>query len=145
MKFTKFNEHRPVDNRDVGFTLPGFKLRWINGRVSERRAGPTQDLWMPLRVSYLPSELSEKLKKKSPWMFEHRDGDTIRRGGDILAFAPLDETAKARAAIDAKTKESSAIFNRRPDRSMLGHRGAGQVSIESRMTREKFGGLSEED
>lgn len=145
MKFSKFNEHRPVDNRDPGFTLPGFKLRWINDRVSERRTGPTQDLWVPLRLSYLPDELQKKLKTRSPWMMAHNDGDTIRKGGDVLAFAPLDETAKARAAIDNKTREQSSIFNRRPDRGMLGHRGAGQVSIDSKITRERFGATSDED
>lgn len=135
VKFTKFTEHQPVDVRDPGFKLPGFKLRWLGPELHERRTGR---IWFPIRVSMLPQELLAKLKAKNPFWFEQMEGDTIRRRGDVLSFAPIDEVQQLRKELDEKTKAQSGIFNRRVSNAVL-NRGRGDVETESSSERITFG------
>lgn len=82
MSDIKFNTHRPADSSDPGFTLPGRKLRWVNGRVSENNPGRP---WVVIRKSELPKELVAHIERHLPNAF--KDGDVMRRGDLILGYA----------------------------------------------------------
>jgi hypothetical protein len=80
-KFTNFSKERSAEGGDPGFRLPGFKLRWVSGDVSENRSSRP---WAIIRKSDLPAELVKHLEDRNPDMF--KGAETIRRGNLVLAF-----------------------------------------------------------
>ena len=107
-RFKEYKLHTPTSGRDTGFTLPGYKLRWIGAHQSERKPGR---MWTPLKVSDLPVKLKTFIEETRPlWL---RWGDTIRAGGDILAWASLDAVKQKRAEIDAETKDLHALLSQK--------------------------------
>lgn len=135
MKFTKFQEHKPVDARDPGFSLPGYQLRWLSNGVHERRP---ERIWMPITLSMLPDELVKKLKSKHPYWFRDSQGDTIRRRGDVLSFAPLEEVKEVRKENAQKSQDNMSIFNRKASKDVL-NRGMGDLQIDSSMEKIRLG------
>ncbi len=113
-KITQFNKHRPVDNSDMGFTVPGLKLRWVNGRVSENN--PDRP-WVVLRKSDLPKDLVDYIEGRSPDAF--KGGETIRRGDLVLGYADEKaneikkrELAEAAKEMQARVKTAPSIANK---------------------------------
>lgn len=129
-RFTKFTLHRPADNRDPGFLLPGFKLRWLSNLVSDRRAGR---IWEPLRVSDLPEKLKAHLKQRSP-IWGKTDGDTIRRGGDVLAFAPIELCQERRKEINELTALNEGLL-----KGKHSHGTRGEVQSSGSVEKKSFG------
>lgn len=87
-KITSYKTHRPIDPSDPGFTLPGTRLRWVSGRISETYQGR---IWKVLRKSELPPELVKHIESTRPDAFAH--GDTLRRYGTELTLAYATEEA----------------------------------------------------
>ena len=135
MKFSKYTEHRPADARDPGFALPGYKLRWLGADLHERRS---HRIWYPLNVSMLPDDLLKKLKSKNPFWFQDMAGDTIRRRGDVLGFAPINEVDEIKKEIKEKNIQQHGILNRKASRAVL-ERGRGDVETDSSTERITLG------
>jgi hypothetical protein len=136
MKFTKFTEHKPVDNRDPGFALPGYQLRWLSSGVHERRP---ERVWSPITLAMLPDELLKRLKAKHPFWFRDSQGDTIRRRGDVLAFAPIEEAAEVRKENRQKAQDNMSIFNNRKVSKAILEQGRGDMQVESSMHKISLG------
>lgn len=105
-----FIKHKPVDRSDPGFTIPGQKLRWVSGSVAENNPGRP---WAVLRKSKMPKELVEHLKDVNPFAFQ--DGDTIRRGDLVLAYAPIEHANEFRKEILERAQEQEMLVKRGPD------------------------------
>lgn len=100
-KIAGFKTHRPKDALDVGFTLDGYKLRWISGRQTEDKFGR---IWQVLHKTDLPEELIKEMKKYHLDLFAH--GDTIRKAELVLAFAPLERAMEHRKRLDAQNQDA---------------------------------------
>jgi len=96
-----FTTHRPVDNSDPGFAIPGKRLRWLSGGVEDRRVGR---IWESVKVSSLPQELQNYLKEKFARAIQN---DTVRRGDLTLSWASVEACEDERK----KLKEQLAITN----------------------------------
>jgi hypothetical protein len=104
-KFTKYNTHKPQDNLDTGFTLPGFKLRWLQGDYQDRRRWR---IWSHLSVADLPEALTKKLQEKFPGML--KDTDRIRYRDLVLAYASLAAVEEERAKIAEENKRNQGVL-----------------------------------
>lgn len=122
MADVKFLKHKPVDRSDPGFTIPGHKIRWISGSVAENNPGRP---WVVIRKSKLDKELVEHLKDHNPFAFQ--EGDTIRRGDLVLAYAPNDMAEELRNEIRQKAAEQEALVRRGPD---VGFRNGAYAKVE---------------
>lgn len=102
----EFKTHRPLDPSDPGFTIPGYKLRWISGRVRENSS--TGYLWETIKKSDLDKKLVEHIERHYPGTFS--SGDTIRRGSGelVLAYAKNDSVKEHRAELDRLATEQSS-------------------------------------
>ncbi len=96
-----FSTHRPVDNSDPGFSMPGKRLRWLSGAVEDRRAGR---IWESVKFSQLPEGLQKYIQEKFPRNIQN---DNVRRGDLILSWASVEACEEERA----KLKENLAITN----------------------------------
>lgn len=106
MSFSKtaLKFHTPVDSTDPGFAIKSAKIRWISAYVQSRK--PWR-IWKPIRVSELP-----KTPEMDQWLVDNSDfvdGDRIRRGDMVLAWAPIEKTieVKQKAVEQQKINESS--------------------------------------
>lgn len=138
MKLTKWTSHKPVDNRDPGFALPGYQLRWLGSSVHERRSGR---IWEVLQISMLPDDLVKHLKRTQPFWFRDSNGDTIRRRGDVLAYAPIEAVMEVRKENQREAQEKLSIFRRGKNKMSNDEmkERAGEVIIESSMEKISFG------
>jgi hypothetical protein len=75
--------HKPLDGSDPGFTIAGWKMRWLGAAVSETRAGRP---WMVIRRERLPKKVLEHIEMYRPMTFEK--DDAYRHGDTILSAAP---------------------------------------------------------
>lgn len=124
--------HRPVDGVDPGFAIKGFKLRWCNGKVESRRAGR---IWKTVKLSQFSKELQSEITELNPsWI----DGDTIRRRGDVLTMAPLNEVNARRQEIKESQMANEAIF-----RGNANAGGAVRTTDDTGMTNEIVRGSSD--
>lgn len=76
---TKFTKHRPKDPLDPGFSLSGYRLKWMSPQKTEDRAG---GIWETLHLSNVPKELVETMKKNNLFA----KGDTIRLNELVLGI-----------------------------------------------------------
>lgn len=145
MKVEKFNKHRPVDTSDPGFTIPGYKLRWINGKVAENNPGR---IWAVLRKGDFPNELVKHLTDHNPGAFTQ--GDTIRRGDLVLACASREAAAKRDAELAEMARDQEYLVKRAP--AIVDQHGRNRAKVEVNEERdvtdmmiEKFKKQNEED
>lgn len=125
--------HRPVDGVDPGFKVKGFVFRWCNGKVEARRAGR---IWKTVKVSQFSKEMQDKITELNPrWI----DGDTIRRRGDVLTMAPVEEARERRQEIRAAQDANEAIF-----RGGASAGGAVKATQDSSMSNEVIKGNSDQ-
>lgn len=112
LKFVPHQANRN-DTMDLPFRIVGHKLRWVAARSSEDKFTRP---WMILKKSELPSDVIEDLKRKSINIF--RDGETVRFGENVLAYASDEACAKAKRIVDDDTRslrESIGVnSNKRP-------------------------------
>lgn len=108
----KFQRKRvnPSDLTDLPFLIHGVQLRWISGRKNENRhmAG----IWKVLRKADLPQELVRDLERDYIGMFG--DGDTIRNGDLVLAYAPAEMAAARKKELTAAANDQAARVFRKP-------------------------------
>lgn len=76
---TKFTKHRPKDPLDPGFSLSGYRLKWMSPQKTEDRAG---GIWETLQLESIPSELKDVMKKNNLFA----KGNTIRNNELVLGF-----------------------------------------------------------
>lgn len=118
--FKNFNKHRPVDPSDVGFTIPGVKLRWTSGRHREAVAESGM-LWTPVRKDTLPKELIEHIERHYPNAFS--EGNTIRRGAGAeltLSYCSLESARDHRKYLDQKAAEQKNRARFTADQTKIG-------------------------
>lgn len=114
-KDLKFVPHKTNhnDTLDVPFRIVGHKLRWVAGRQNEDKLSR---VWKILRKSELPAHVVEDLQRRSVNIF--RDGETVRYGGLVLAYASDEAVAEAKARVqnEANSQLSSIGMdtNKRP-------------------------------
>lgn len=123
MKLTTFNKHRPVDRTDPGFTIPGVKLRWISGKVSENNPGRP---WVVIKKGDCPKELLEHLERHNPHAFAN--GDAFRRGDLVLAFTDEEGHKLLKREIEEARKAQEELVKRPP--SIMGRDGKNRASVE---------------
>jgi hypothetical protein len=87
------------DTMDVPFRIKGHKLRWVAARASEDRFTRP---WVILRKSELPQDVIDQLKSKSMNVF--RDGETVRHGENVLAYATEEAVARMKAEVERETQ-----------------------------------------
>lgn len=106
----KMKRLAPVLDRDpteVGFEIPGHKLRWIAARKQEDKWGR---IWQALRKEQLSEEAIRSLEAYNPSTFA--TGNVIRRGDMILAYASNELVEALRTQIDHDSKSrKSQIYN----------------------------------
>jgi hypothetical protein len=103
-KDSDFEFHRPVDNTDPGFTIKGFKLRWLSASVEVRRAAR---IWVPLKLSHLPAKVKQKLQEANPrWLGD----DTVRKKDLTLAYAPIQEVEALRKGMKRNQNLNEAVL-----------------------------------
>lgn len=98
---------RPVDRTDPGFRIKGVRLRWLSADVSEIRYGR---IWRVLRKEDMPKELIDHIESVNPGAF--RDGNTIKRKGLFLGWAPEEEALKYRRELDQAAYEQRNAVDR---------------------------------
>jgi hypothetical protein len=115
MAFTKtqVSFHQPTDATDPGFQIRGAKLRWLSGYVQSRK--PWRH-WKTLKISDLP-----KSDEVDSWIKSHPhvvDGDSIRRGDQTLAWAPIDVVkAKRKENKEQQSTNEGVTRSKRKDRA----------------------------
>jgi len=92
LKFVPHPANRK-DPSDLPFRLLGHKFRWVAARSTEDRYTRP---WVVLRKSDIPEDVIQELKSRNVNAF--RDGETIRWGENVLAYASNEEVAKLKAA-----------------------------------------------
>jgi hypothetical protein len=102
LKFVKHDANFN-DNMDLPFRIMGHKLRWVAARASEDKFTRP---WKILRKSDLTSEIIRELESRSVNIF--RDGDTIRFGENVLAYATDEAVAVAKRRVDQETNAQRA-------------------------------------
>lgn len=112
MKISTFNLHRPVDSSDPGFSIPGYRLRWISGRVSESNPGRP---WEVIKKSDLPPDLVKHILSRNPSAFSA--GETIRRGGEelVLGYSSIEAAQELKDDNLKKAREMEGRLKRAPD------------------------------
>lgn len=114
-KDLKFIPHKANhdDRLDVPFRIVGHKLRWVAARASEDKL---TRVWKVLRKSELPASVVEDLERRSVNVF--RDGETIRFGGLVLAYASDEAVAEVRKRVQHESNSQIASIgmdnNKRP-------------------------------
>lgn len=91
LKFVPHSANRK-DPSDIPFRILGHKFRWIAARASEDRYTRP---WVVLKKSDLPEDVLSDIKSRNVNAF--RDGETIRWGENVLAYASNEEVAKLKA------------------------------------------------
>lgn len=86
---TKFSKHRPKDPLDPGFSLTGYKLKWMSPHKTEDRAG---GIWETLHLTNVPEELKKVMKQNNLFA----KGDTIRNNELVLGVCSEDVHAEMR-------------------------------------------------
>lgn len=89
MKITEVKLHRPIDPSDPGFTIPGYTLRWLSGKIVENNPGRP---WVVLKREDFPPKALEQLHKVIPGAF--LNGETVRKHDVVLAACPSDIAAR---------------------------------------------------
>jgi len=102
LKFVK-HEANFNDSMDLPFRIVGHKLRWVAARASEDKFTRP---WKILRKSELTPEIVRELESRSVNIF--RDGETIRFGENVLAYATDEAVAVAKARVDRETNAQRA-------------------------------------
>lgn len=107
-KGLEFKRHRPKDPLDVGFTIKGWKIRWIGSRQTEDKFGR---IWKVLRRQDMPEALVHDLEATNMGIFNN--GDTIRKGDLVLSYAPDEANDALRKELNkaAKDMEQSILAN----------------------------------
>lgn len=106
-----FVRHVPRDPSDPGFTIPGYQLRWVSGRVNESNPGRA---WIPLKKSQMPADF---VKFSEDRMHDgNKEGDTIRRGGGelVLCYASDEDASDVKAQIAQKARGQEQVLRERP-------------------------------
>jgi hypothetical protein len=96
-----YRTHRPIDPSDPGFEIPGHKLRWLSGAVSELNPGR---IWQIIRKNDLNPDLLKHIVRHNPGAFS--SGDTIRKGDLVLSYAPNDLVKEVRRELDVRASEA---------------------------------------
>lgn len=110
LEIKDYKTHRPIDRTDPGFTIPGFKLKWISTKVSENNPGRC---WAVLRKDKMPKELLNHIEDSNPGAFA--GGDTIRRGDLVLAFARKEAVDAFRKELNEQANELERSVRRAPE------------------------------
>lgn len=129
MKITAFNKHKPIDRTDPGFTIPGVKLRWVSGKVSENSPGRP---WVVITKSDCPKELLEHLSRHNPSAFAN--GDVYRRGDLCLAYTTEEAHKLLKREIAELRTDQEELVKRAP--SIMGRDGKNRASIEVNETKD---------
>lgn len=102
-----FTTHRPADNSDPGFAVPGKRLRWLSGAVEDRRAGR---IWESVKVSSLPEALQKYLKEK---FARNIKDDNVRRGDLVLSWASIDACEDERKKLRETLKITNSALHKK--------------------------------
>lgn len=126
--FKNYNKHRPVDPSDIGFTIPGVKMRWTSGRHREA-VSESGMLWVPIRKSQLPKELLEHIQSHYPNAFA--EGDTIRRGAGgelVLSYCTTEQSKEHRKYLDQKAFDQKNRARFTADQTKIGRNDYARVT-----------------
>ncbi len=99
------------DTMDVPFRILGHKLRWVSARASEDRFTRP---WKILKKSELPENVIRDLESRSVNIF--RDGETVRFGENVLAYATDEACAEQKARVDADSRSQLASIGQNSDK-----------------------------
>jgi hypothetical protein len=99
------------DSMDVPFRIVGHKLRWIAARASEDKFTRP---WKVLKKSDLPANVVQDLESRSVNIF--RDGETVRFGENVLAYAPDEIVEIQRQRVAEETESQLASIGQDSDK-----------------------------
>src|SRR5262245_59219301 len=116
-KTLKVNFKRQVamldrDVTDIGFEIPGHKLKWISSTKQE--SGITR-IWEILRRDDLDPEAVKQMERRNPTIFSN--GNTIRLGDLVLGYAPIDRVKEQRELMDMTARQRVQQVQRAPHAS----------------------------
>ena len=115
MKITKIVKVRPVDGSSTGFSIPGYKLRWLGATQSENRPGR---IWKVLRVDDFDPKVVKELLNQYNLEFNTAKGNTLRRGDMTLAIASNKAAAEHKAELKKLSDESMGVHKTSPGMGM---------------------------